>query len=193
MLYMKKMIFSVMLVVLCIIAATAATDGRVIRQSLPAIELTDRTVNAVLNDSIVPIAVGSGYDRCCGQIVLKIYCTDKWYSVWPVKYYIEIEAVDSRPVSISELKEDKRYEAANFYGMEVGGVPILVVDMTDGMATRPVKDTITIYYYPVCKVNDRKSNCYRYAVGDRETYLDSYSIGGTRYLKGYMPIYKELD
>ncbi len=190
---MKKMIFSVMLVVLCIIAATAATDGRVIRQSLPAIELTDSTVNAVLNDSIVPIAVGNGYDRYGGQIVLKIYCTDKWYSVWPVKYYIEIEAVDSRPVSISELKEDKRYEAANFYGMEVGGVPILVVDMTDGMATRPVKDTITIYYYPVCEVNDRKSNCYRYAVGDRETYLDSYSIGGARYLKGYMPIYKELD
>lgn len=190
---MKRMIFSVTMVVLCIIAAAAATDGRVIRQSLPAVELTDSTVNAVLGDSIVPIAVGNGYDRYRSQIVLKIYCTDKWYSIWPVKYYIEIEAIDYRPVSISELKEDKRYEAANFYGMEVGGIPILVVDMTDGMATRPVKDTVTIYYDPACEVNDRKSNCYRYAVGDRETYLDSYLIGGAGYLKDYTPAYRELE
>lgn len=191
--YMKKMIFSVLLVVLCIIAATLAADGRVIRQSIPAIELIDSTVNTVLSDSIVPIAIRNGYDRYKGQIILKIYCTDKWYSVWPVKYYIEIEAIDSRTVNISELKKDRRYEAANFYGLEVGRVPILVVDMTGGMATRALKDTISIYYNPACEVNDRKLNCYRYSISDRGTYLESYSIGGVSYLEGYMPTYKELD
>lgn len=78
---MKKIYFA-LIIVLSLCATVDAAYARAIRQSVPVIELADSTVKAVLRDSIVPISIENGYDVNKNMIVLKIYCTDKWYSVW---------------------------------------------------------------------------------------------------------------
>lgn len=77
--------------------------------------------------------------------------------------------------------------------MEVEGIPVLVIDMTGGLAIRHVDGTVDFYYDPDCEVNGLLSNNYRYSISDRGVFLESYSVGGARYLDGYHPSVHELE
>ncbi len=190
----KSRLILLVLFVLPFVAAVAQkTEGDIEHWSFPAIELKDSTITAVLRDSIVPIAVKNGFDKYRDQMILKIYRTDKLYSVWPVDYFVDLETFYARTHNVSELKREKQYKNAEFYGIEVGDVPFLVIDMTDGESIKPSKGFVSFYYDQACEVNSMRPNVYRYSVGGRGTFLNSFSIGGVGYLEGYYPKIRELE
>lgn len=187
---MKKLTTAIIVLIFSAAVIVHAQSARLIPQSLPAVKITDSIIFRALNDSIVPVAVKNGYDKYENQIILTLYNSDKWYSVWPVKYYADIEALYLKTVNITELKNEDRYKAASFYGIDIDGVPVVVIDMTNGEGTRETPGNVTVYHNQKKEANEQKSNYYRYSISDRGTFLESYRIGGCRYLDGYYPTFK---